>query len=329
VRSAGHGVADGTPPASWVLRPFDGPLSLQPGEVFVVKKLRSVLSRRVHWLFLAPALLLLACFKLYPSIMGLYYSFTSWSGFGPVKYIGLKNYDYLFHDHDFYTVLINNAKLLIALPVFVLVPLIVAVMLWERPWGYKFLKAAYFFPAILSPVIIGGMFSGLLQVQGPVDAFVRLFVHSFNEDWLGDPRLTMWVVLAVVLWGTFGIGVLVYLAALASAPLDLFEAAKLDGAGWWRRMQHVVIPSVRNVISFWSVIVLVSLFTTLFGYIFSLTGGGPGLSSTVLEYDVYTYAFTNQQFGLAAAVGVVLLVITGTFTIIQMRLTLGKDTDHA
>ena len=247
-------------------------------------------SQRVYWLFLLPALLLLAGFKLYPSIMGVYYSLTNWSGFGTPQYVGFSNYVNLFHDHDFYTVLWNNAKLFVALPFFVFAPLLVAVVIWAKPWGYKFLKAAYFFPAILSPVIIGGMFSGLLQVTGPIDAFIRLFVPSFKEDWLGDPHLTMWVVLAVVLWGNFGIGVLVFLAALATAPVELFDAAKLDGAGWWRSFQHVVIPSVRNVISFWSVIVLVSLFTTLFGYIFSLTGGGPGLSSTVLEYDIYSYS---------------------------------------
>jgi multiple sugar transport system permease protein len=153
---------------------------------------------------------------------------------------------------------------------------------------------------------------------------VRLFDPSFHVEWLGEPGLTMWVVLAVVLWANFGIGVLVYLAALASAPVELFDAAKLDGAGWWKSFRHVVIPTVKGVISFWSVIVLVSLFTTLFGFIFSLTGGGPGLSSTVLEYDIYTYAFTNQEFGIAAAIGVVLLVITGIFTVLQMRLTLGK-----
>ncbi len=98
--------------------------------------------------------------------MGLYYSFTSWSGL-VLKYIGLKNYDYLFHDHDFYTVLINNAKLLLALPVFVLVPLVVAVLLWERPWGYKFLKAAYFFPAILLRSLLEACSVDCSRFKGP------------------------------------------------------------------------------------------------------------------------------------------------------------------
>lgn len=281
--------------------------------------------RERYWPFVLPAVTLIVLFKLYPSVMGVYYSLTNWTGFGQAHFIGLSNYDYLFHNHDFLEVLLNNLKLVIALPVFVLIPLLVALLIWGRPWGHRFLKAAYFFPAILSPVIIGGMFGGLLQVSGPLDSLVRTLIPSFDEDWLGDPHLTVWVMIGVVLWANFGIGVLVYLSALASVPVDLLEAITLDGGGWWRTLWHVVLPTLKNVISFWSVIVLITLFTSLFGFIFSLSGGGPGITSTMLEYDIYIYAFSNQQYGIAAAIGVVLLVITGVFTALQLRLTMKAE----
>lgn len=282
-------------------------------------------TRGVYWLFLLPAFALLAAFKLYPAIMGVYYSFTNWSGFGSPSFVGLKNYRQLIHSGDFLTILINNGKVIVALPFFVFVPLVIAVLLWERPWGYRFLKAAYFFPAILSPVVIGALFGVLLTVSGPVDSFARLLIPGFRVDWLGSPALAMWSVLLVVLWANFGIGILIYLSALASIPLELYEAAKLDGAGWWVTLRRITVPALRGVISFWSVIVLISLFTTMFGFVFTLTGGGPGVSSTVMEYDVYVQAFTNQNYGYAAAVGVVLLMVTGAFTLVQARLTTRRE----
>lgn len=282
-------------------------------------------DRGVYWLLLTPAFALLAAFKLYPAIMGVYYSFTNWAGFGSPSFVGLKNYRQLFHDGNFLTILENNGKVVVALPFFVFVPLVIAVLLWERPWGHRFLKAAYFFPAILSPVVIGALFGVLLTVSGPVDSFVRLFIPSFRADWLGSPTLAMWSVLAVVLWANFGIGVLIYLSALASVPLEHYEAASLDGAGWWATLWRITVPALRGVISFWSVIVLISLFTTMFGFVYTLTSGGPGVSSTVMEYDVYVQAFTNQNYGYAAAVGVILLIVTGAFAVLQARLTARQE----
>jgi multiple sugar transport system permease protein len=281
-------------------------------------------ERRIYWLFTLPAVLLIGVFKLYPVIRGIGYSFTTWAGFGPSQFVGLKNYRLLLTDPSFETVLLNNLKLVIAIPFFVVVPLLVAVILFERPWGYRFLRAAYFFPAILSPVIVGVMFEELLTSSGPVDGFIRLFDPGFSVTWLGSPGLALWTVLAVVLWASFGIGVLVFLAALSTVPLEMFDAAKIDGAGWWATFRYVTAPALRKVISFWTVILTITLFTSMFGYIFTLTGGGPGLDSTVLEYDVYLEAFTNGDYGYASAVAVVLMIITGIIVAVQLRLTLGR-----
>lgn len=297
------------------------------GSASVPKRKRG--QNTAYWLFLLPALVLLAGFKAYPTLTGLYYSLTRWSGYGTPHYIGFGNYVRLFHSPNFATILLNNGKLLLTLPVFVFVPLIVAVLLWEKPWGYKFLKAAFFFPAVLSPVVIGGMFGVLLLVSGPVDALLRSVNPTWAPDWLGAPQIAMWSVIGVVLWANFGIGVLIYLSALASVPLEIFDAAKVDGAGWWDTFLSIIVPTLRGIISFWSVILLISLFTTLFGFIDTLTGGGPGVNSTVLEYDVYVQAFSNQQVGYAAAVGVILLAITGILTILQLRMTVGRNESNA
>jgi len=267
---------------------------------------------------------LIAVFKLYPTIMAVRYSFTDWNGFGRAVPVGLANYRQLFSSPSFRTILENNAKVLVGVPVFAFVPLVVAVVLFGRPLGYRFLKASYFFPAVLSPVVIGALFGLLLTVSGPLDSFVRVFIPSFEVDWLASPRLAMWTVLLVVLWANFGIGVLVYLSALAGIPLDLFDAARVDGASWWSTLRRVIVPSLRGVISFWSVILTISLFTSMFGFIYSLTSGGPGLGSTVLEYDVYVQAFTNGEYGSASAVSVTLLVIIGCLTVLQLRLISGR-----
>lgn len=281
-------------------------------------------ERRAYWLFTLPAVLLIGLFKLYPVIRGIGYSFTTWPGFGPSKFVGLKNYRLLISDPSFQTVLLNNLKLVIAIPFFVVVPLLIAVIVFERPWGYRFLRAAYFLPAIVSPVIVGVMFEELLTSSGPVDGFIRLVDPGFSVTWLGSPGLALWTVLAVVLWASFGIGVLVFGSALSTVPLEMYDAARIDGAGWWATFWYITAPTLRKVISFWTVILTITLFTSMFGYIFTLTSGGPGLDSTVLEYDVYLQAFTNGDYGYASAVAVVLMVITGIVVAVQLRLTVGR-----
>ena len=158
------------------------------------------------------------------------------AGFGPSQFVGLKNYRLLLTNPSFETVLLNNLKLVVAIPFFVVVPLLVAVILFERPWGYPFLRAAYFFPAILSPVIVGVMFEELLTTSGPVDGFIRLFDPGFSVTWLVLPGLALWT------GGRGAVGLdrhrLLHSRGLSTAPLEMFDAAKIDGAGRGRRSGH-------------------------------------------------------------------------------------------
>jgi ABC-type sugar transport system permease subunit len=126
--------------------------------------------------------------------------------------------------------------------------------------------------------------------------------------------------MAIFIWATMGIGVLVYLAGLANVNPDFFDAARLDGASWWQTQRHVTIPELRRVIEFWAVIVLISSFTAVFPFIYTLTRGGPGYSTYTLDYYVYDKAFFGGGMGYASAVGVVLLLIVGGLAVVQILL---------
>jgi ABC-type sugar transport system permease subunit len=266
----------------------------------------------VALLLLLPALALLGVFRVIPIGEAFYLSLTRWNGVGEPEWVGLANYEALLKDRTFRTALTNNLAILIAVPAWVLLPLFVASLIHRAPPGARFFRLALFLPAVLSPVVIGAFFNVMLQYSGPVNELLRMAgLDWVASEWLQSSRTALPVVMVVFIWATLGIGVLVYLAGLAQVNPESWDAARLDGAGFWQVQRHITIPELRRVIEFWTVIVLISSFTAVFPFIYTLTRGGPGYSTYTLDYYVYDKAFQGSALGYASAVGVVLLVIVG------------------
>jgi ABC-type sugar transport system permease subunit len=206
-------------------------------------------------------------------------------------------------------------------PVWVLLPLFVASLIHKGGPGARFFRLALFLPAILSPVVIGAFFNVMLQYAGPVNELLRgVGLDWVASEWLQESRSALPVVMFVFVWATLGIGVLVYLAGLAQVNPEHWDAARLDGAGFWQVQRHITIPELRRVIEFWAVIVLISSFTAVFPFIYTLTRGGPGYSTYTLDYYIYDKAFQGSALGYASAIGVVLLVIVGGLAALQVGL---------
>lgn len=261
-------------------------------------------------LLLGPTILLeLAVFFL-PLLYLLWRSFYDWQPGAQSTFIGLQNYGELFADPEFWQVVWNQVFYLLGLPLWVIAPLVVAYLLREHVARPGLWRSIYFFPAVMSPAIVGLVFRSLLSTNGPVDEFLsRIGLGALALPWLTDAGLVKPVIIMLVLWAGFGTGVLIFAGALGAVPQETFEAARLDGAGFWREFWDIAVPSIRPTIVLWTMFQVISIFLFMFSWIYVLTGGGPGLASTTLDFDIYQKFMRFGFFGAAAAESVVLIIL--------------------
>lgn len=265
-----------------------------------------------EFLFVVPVVAVIGVLVLVPTASVIAHSFTNWQPGYPSPWLGLDNYTELLRSDQFRQILRNQAFLLLGVPLWAIAPLVLAALLYEGVPFPGVLRTVYFFPATVSPAVIGILFSFVLAPTGPVNTGLRTIgLGDFAGNWLADDRLVKPVVIAVLAWATMGTGVVIFSAAMSAIPPELFEAASLDGGTWWQRFWYITVPGVRQVIQLWIVILVVTVFVAVFPWIFTLTRGGPGYSSTTIDYDIYQNALGNGYFGTAAAEAVMLLIIVG------------------
>jgi ABC-type sugar transport system permease subunit len=283
----------------------------------------------VQWggyLCFLPALVLLVAFKFYPLVSGIFTSFTNWRGSPHWKMIGLANYVRMLKDPAFLAAMGNAVKVLVTLPLWILIPFVLAFLIFQETPGWRFFRAAFVFPYIIAPVIAGYIFSFVLGLDGPVDQLLRAVgLDAIAVQWFGDVRTALWALIAVALWSYFGLGVVIYLAGMANIPRDYFEAAKIDGASWLQQLVHVGIPSLLPTIGYWSVICTAGMLIWFFPYIYAITSGGPGYASMLPEYYIYQVSTRYAEPAYASAMGVVLFLYITLVSFVQVRLMYFSD----
>lgn len=267
-------------------------------------------SKFTPYLYLAPMVLLLLFTFGYPLIAIFNFSTRRIRGAtGP--FIGLENYRQVFKDDVFREAVSHNIVLLLAVPIMVSISILVAVILYERIKGWRFYRFILFMPYILAVPVVGVIFSNLLQRNGILNETLRLFrLGKLGLDWIGDPAITLWSVMGVIIWREIGFGIVLFLARLLSINEELIDAGKVDGANWWQRLWYVIIPQLKSVIEFYGVVSVITMLAWVFSYIYTITRGGPGNATHIMELYIYNYAFRNQLPGIAAAVAVVLFLVT-------------------
>lgn len=260
----------------------------------------------VGWLFLSPLLILNLLVVLGPSVATVYYSFTDWSGLGPATFIGLDNYLKAFGDAKVHQALLHNV---IWLAVFGSVPMAMGLLgayLLSQVKRYQMVfRALYFIPYIIASVVNAAVWSMLLSPTSGIG-------HALGIDhaWLGDTATSLLSVNFVVNWHWWGFLAVVFLAAMQGVDPQLYDAAKVDGAGRWHQFKSVTIPGIRPTLVF---IVLMTIIWSLkaFDYIFIMTQGGPAGSSEVVSTLMYKQAFNEYEAGYAAALGLSMTFVTG------------------
>jgi multiple sugar transport system permease protein len=271
-------------------------------------------------LFLTPVLAVLLLIRVAPMFYGLWLSLTKWDGIGSPQYVGLKNYRLLLSDPDIITALKNNVIFAVALIVGMIVPMVIAVLLHNGIWGWKFFRLVFFIPAVLSPLVIGIYWSAFLVSSGPLDAGLRgAGLKGLSKHlWLIDTSTSIPIIGLILIWSTFGTGVILFMAGLAGINPSLYDAAKVDGASAAQIFRHVTFPGLAPVTVFWAIQVLIFSFTNLFAFIYALTFGGPGHSTSVIEFTLYSEAFQGGFLGYASAIGTFMLAIVFVIVIVLM-----------
>jgi multiple sugar transport system permease protein len=274
---------------------------------------------RMALLFLLPALLLVTIFRIVPLFWGFGISLTSATSTSPGEFIGAGNYLRALDDPNFRASIANAGVVLLSVPIFVTVPMVLAILIDQGVPGRGFFRSVYFFPVVLSSVIIGSIFSIVLSFNGSANGLLKLLGLP-GVDWLGRSTTALPVTLAIQSWSTFGMGVLIFLAGLSTVPKDMVEAARLEGAKMWQIWWYVIIPELRPIIEFSTVITTIGLLTSMFGLIYVLTGGGPGTATTVPEYLIWSAQGRLNQPAYAAALSIILFVITSLLAALQIRM---------
>ncbi len=262
---------------------------------------------------------------LLPIFQTLYLSFTNWDGVSPsINFVGLSNFKRLFEDPYFVTSLWNNVKWLVGFTM-ISVPggLGIAMFLNQKFTGSKVYKVLMYLPMTLSFVVIGQMWSWILEPQGALNSFLNLFgIHEIG--WLSDPDIVTYSLIMAALWRQIPYAMVIFLAGLNQVPSELVEAAYVDGANSWQRFFHVILPMLRPATV---VAITVNIIDSLraFDIVYVMTRGGPFYSSSVMANYMYIQAFNNYQMGYGAAIAVIQFLITLGFIVIYMRNVLRRE----
>ena len=288
-----------------------------------------ITRRRQNWtpyLWVLPAVLLYAIFKLAPMVAGIYLALLQWDGIEPAKFVGLRNFQRMLEDEAILLALGNNVQYALGTVVGkIVLSLFLALLLNQSLRGRSFYRTALFLPVVMSFVVVGILWAWLYNAQfGLVNSLMqRLVLDALILDWLGDPKVALWSLVAVDVWKWYGFHMVIFLAGLQTIPVELYEAARIDGANRWRQFLHITLPLLQPVMLVNVTLSLMGGFG-VFDIPYVMTEGGPANSTLVMALHIYIQGFKFYKFGYAAALSYVLLTLVTILAAIQMRL-MGRE----
>lgn len=272
-------------------------------------------------LFTLPAILLTAGFLAYPIIYSFIISLTNYNGINRLDFIGLSNYTGMMVSQEFIRVALNNLYFaVLGVPIATIIPMIIALLLYEGVIGQKFFKVTYLLPSVLSVVIVGILFRTMFSYNGPINYLLKsVGLGKYTVDWLSSGSTSIPIIILAMVWANFGINTIIYLSGMASIPPVIYESADLDGFSRYQKLIYITLPMIWSVFEFITVMNIITVFSSMFGYVFTITSGGPGYESTVLEYLLYIKGFRLNDLGYASAISVVLFIVMFLVTRLTMK----------
>lgn len=300
---------------------------------------RGLGPRRMAYIFVLPNLLIFGIFVLFPMALNVYYSLTGGTALFPADrpFVGGENFNRLFdcgnlldpnscREDRFWRGIYNTMFYVVFQVGFmVLVALLTAVILNRSVRGRGFFRSVFFYPVLLSPVVVALIWKWILQRDGLINAALvslglERIVFFLDANWA-----VFWVI-AISTWAQMGFYMLILLAGLQSIPSELYEASSIDGAGRWQSFRNITLPLLMPTMLVVTVLAVIRA-VQVFDQVWVLTGGGPGTATTYVVQYIYETAFADQisRFGLASAASVVLGVALLFFTLIQLRVGQRSD----
>lgn len=271
-------------------------------------------------LFCSPVIVGLAVFTVYPVLASLYYSFCNYPMLKPPVWVGLANYKTLFHDPVFYKALGNTAYFAIfATPLGMIVAFFMALLLNQKVKGMALFRTMFFVPSIVPMVAAVVLWLWILKADGGLLNYMLGLMHLPTPAWLSDPAWAKPALILVHLWGVGG-SMLIYLAGLQDVPVDLYEAAEIDGASAGQRMLHITIPFLSPHLFFTLImgfIAAMAYFTQAF--VMTNGKGGPVDSTRFLSLYLFQNAFMYWKMGYACAMAWVLFILVLVFTLLLIK----------
>ena len=290
-----------------------------------MKSLKRMSSKsKTHLLMIIPVIILFFAFNTLPLIIGAFYSFTNYRGYGSWDFVGLRNYIDMFSDTRVWNSYVFTFKYAIAGTVLVdIISLLMALALNSKVRFKSALRGVYFIPNILGGLIVGYIFSFIFTYIIPVVG-ETLNIELIKNSILADERFAWVGVLVVGVWQAVAMNTIIYISGLQTIPTDVYEAAKIDGSGAFYTFRKITLPLLIPFISI-NLVLSTKNMLMVFDQIMPLTKGGPAQSTESISYLIYRNGMDGGQFGFQSANAVLFFVHIVTISVIQMRMTGKKE----
>lgn len=286
------------------------------------KTLKKYLKSIFPYGYILPIGIIIVAFSVLPIIMSIFFSFTKYNIMQPPEFIGLENYKSLFTDKALMESIKNTIRFsVVTVPIQTILSLLLATWVVRGTSGRisNIVKGAFFIPVLSSMVLIGMVWKSLLNGDAsPINQFLSLFgVNAAN--WLGSSKTALNTLMMIAVWKNVGYFMVLYIAALMDIPNSYYEAAKVDGSSTWRVLKDITVPLLKPTTI---MIVFLGIIRSLqvFDLVYTLTGGGPGMSTMTVVMHAYNLNFKSFNSGYAMAVANVLFLIIAIISILQKTL---------
>lgn len=275
-----------------------------------------------RWWWALPAVVLMLALIYATTASGAFYAFTDWSGIGSYKLVGLANFRRIFQTAELTQSLVNTLILAFGFLVVTNVLGLLFALALNRTLKSRFvLRTLLFMPVVIAPIAVSYMWKFIFAFDGPLNqTLAAVGLSSWKQDWLADPTLALIAVLVVMVWQSVGFTMVVYLAGLATVPIELEEAAALDGAGVFRRFFSITVPMIQPSIAIATTLTLIQGLR-VFDQVLALTAGGPSGATQTLGTEVYQQTFEFGRYGFGTALALTLSVLILIFTVFQQYVT--------
>ena len=285
-----------------------------------LNKLREPL---IAYAFLLPSLIGLVVFTIYPLIYSFYLSFQRWDMLSDMRFIGLRNYERLIDDSDFYKIMSNTGIYTVSVVLITLVlALLLAILLNQKLRARAIFRTTFFLPVVMSLTALSAVWLWIYDPEFGLANWILRSIGLPTSRWMNSPQSALTAVIIMMIWQTLGYDIIIFLAGLTNIRRDLYEAASLDGAGRWALFWNVTLPLLSPTLVFLIITSTIQAFR-VFDPVYVMSGGlgGPANSTATVVFYLFRQAFYNLEAGYASAIALVVVAIAMAFTAIQLYLS--------